>query len=384
MKRLHLAWGWIFAITFALTGVWMQAHFPAAYHGDVGARMLYRSAHVYILLASFLNCLLGVYLARVANAARARIQNAGSVLVLIAPVMFTVAFFVEPAPGVLGRPYTAIGLWSAIFGTLAHLAAMRGQGEARARSAAAEVEEAPADAAPDVVGRSLRWWGRALVAGAIVLALVAFAWMRTRTSPPSTVALHEHGAEVVAKTTIAVTPVERRAVADAVQAGRRFADCGNGTVIDLATNRMWADADNGNGTDWPGAAYYARMFRAGGYTDWRLPTIAELLELAQGYLGPDGKPVPGAPSVDSWLPVGYGVPWSSEVRGAEAARVHLGSGAVGWLPQASTSHNRAVPVRDGRGALAAAPPSAAPSARVVHAERISESLFPAEPTAATP
>lgn len=379
MKRVHLVCGWIFAAAFALTGVWMQAHFPAAYRGDVGARMLYRSAHVYILLGSFPNCLLGVYLRPAQNARRARLQRAGSFLIVLAPVAFTVAFFLEPAPGALSRPYAAIGLWSAIFGTLAHLVGMRGDGLVPADAPARTAHDEPRVQSPPRANRvpTRGVLGMLALVAALALVVAGTATWRERMRAPEQHLDDGRVAAELARISIAVTPAEKRAVAAALATGRRFAECGDGTVIDLANNRMWAATDNGNATDWPGAMYFARMFRAGGYTDWRLPTIGELLALAHGYLGPDGKPLPGAPHVESWLPIGYGVPWSSETRGAEAARVHLGSSAVGWLPQDSTSHNRAVPMRGG----AVVDETAAdvhPDARLDHALSVSASLFAAE------
>ena len=53
----------------------------------------------------------------------------------------------------------------------------------------------------------------------------------------------------------------------------------DGTVLDTKSNLMWAARDNGNALSWPGAKDYATKARIGGYTDWRLPTSAELAAL---------------------------------------------------------------------------------------------------------
>lgn len=53
----------------------------------------------------------------------------------------------------------------------------------------------------------------------------------------------------------------------------------NGTVLDTKTNLMWGSGDNGGALSWPGAKTYAGTARTGGYSDWRLPTLAELKEL---------------------------------------------------------------------------------------------------------
>ena len=53
----------------------------------------------------------------------------------------------------------------------------------------------------------------------------------------------------------------------------------DGTVLDTKSNLMWAARDNGAAVSWPGAKDYAAKARIGGYTDWRLPTSAEIAAL---------------------------------------------------------------------------------------------------------
>jgi uncharacterized protein DUF1566/ankyrin repeat protein len=59
----------------------------------------------------------------------------------------------------------------------------------------------------------------------------------------------------------------------------QFTGYDNGTVLDTKTNLMWSARDNGYALSWPDAKAYAGTFRGGGYTDWRLPTAAELAGL---------------------------------------------------------------------------------------------------------
>jgi len=64
MKLVHMVFGLAVLVVFVLTGQDM-----ALYHGHLGGmadgpRMLYRSRHIYILLASLLNLGLGAYLTR--------------------------------------------------------------------------------------------------------------------------------------------------------------------------------------------------------------------------------------------------------------------------------------------------------------------------------
>jgi len=51
------------------------------------------------------------------------------------------------------------------------------------------------------------------------------------------------------------------------------------TYTDSDTGLMWTIRDNGKGLTWFEAVEYAKQFRVGGYSDWRLPTVDELEEL---------------------------------------------------------------------------------------------------------
>jgi hypothetical protein len=52
-----------------------------------------------------------------------------------------------------------------------------------------------------------------------------------------------------------------------------------GTVIDHSTGLMWSKATIAKGKTWAEAKAAAEAVRLGGYTDWRLPTRAELITL---------------------------------------------------------------------------------------------------------
>ncbi len=51
------------------------------------------------------------------------------------------------------------------------------------------------------------------------------------------------------------------------------------TWTDPATGLMWAAKDNGKAVNWQSAKKYCRDRRLAGYSDWRLPTTNELLEI---------------------------------------------------------------------------------------------------------
>jgi len=60
----------------------------------------------------------------------------------------------------------------------------------------------------------------------------------------------------------------------------RFAAAANGTVVDRRTGFMWCILDSfqqlGKCIDYNAAAAYVRGLKTGGYSDWRIPTSAEL------------------------------------------------------------------------------------------------------------
>ncbi len=117
MARLHLVVGVGGIVVFLATGLYMRLQFPDAYEGDATMRMLFRSAHIYLLLASLMNVLAGVHRPGPSSTA----SRTGSVLMVLAPVLFLLAFAVEPAAGRVERPYALAGAVSALAGTVIHL-----------------------------------------------------------------------------------------------------------------------------------------------------------------------------------------------------------------------------------------------------------------------
>ncbi|MGD0546393.1 MAG: ankyrin repeat domain-containing protein [Terracidiphilus sp.] len=59
----------------------------------------------------------------------------------------------------------------------------------------------------------------------------------------------------------------------------RFTAYDDGTVLDTQAKLMWMGRDNGAPLSWPNAKSYVASYNAAGYSDWRLPTLAELTAL---------------------------------------------------------------------------------------------------------
>jgi hypothetical protein len=53
----------------------------------------------------------------------------------------------------------------------------------------------------------------------------------------------------------------------------------DGTVLDTKAKLMWMNRDNSVALSWPDAKKYASESREAGYSDWRLPTLAEVSAL---------------------------------------------------------------------------------------------------------
>ncbi|MEZ4527595.1 MAG: DUF1566 domain-containing protein [Desulfobacterales bacterium] len=87
------------------------------------------------------------------------------------------------------------------------------------------------------------------------------------------------------------------------QAGSRFADNGNGTVTDRRTGLTWTMFDSAfelnRCLNFPDAQRYVENLNTGGYSGWRLPTVAELSSLFQN------RPAYPASSAAKWF-------WSAE------------------------------------------------------------------------
>lgn len=123
MKRFHIIFGLIVLVVFLLTGQYMDRYHQHLMYMPDGPRMMYRSRHIFILMSGLLHVGIGSYFKYRLQTWRRVLQVIGSVLLTIAPVVFTIAFFYEPRLQDLENP---LALWGAIAmaaGALLHLIA---------------------------------------------------------------------------------------------------------------------------------------------------------------------------------------------------------------------------------------------------------------------
>lgn len=122
LRRLHLIVGLAALGGFVLTGQYMDLR-HAHLEGMADApRMLFRSAHIYLLLAGLLNLVLALYLKLESATWRRSLQAAGSAMILATPFLFAAAFFREPWLADLARPWARPGIYLSLAGGVLHLA----------------------------------------------------------------------------------------------------------------------------------------------------------------------------------------------------------------------------------------------------------------------
>jgi hypothetical protein len=94
---------------------------------DGGTRMLYRSRHIYLLLAGLLNLALGTYYRASGRTWRRRFQSVGSCLILAALPLLLAAFVREPHRSDLSLAFTRPAIIGMLLGTLLHAFAGAGK-----------------------------------------------------------------------------------------------------------------------------------------------------------------------------------------------------------------------------------------------------------------
>jgi len=124
LNLAHTTVGIATTLIFIGTGLLMRFHFTRVYESNHLIRMMFRSIHIYILLAGLLNIALGIYMSSSDNKQRRAIQLFGSICILAAPVLLIIAFFYEPVRGSLEqRHLTLLSIILLLVGTTSHLLA---------------------------------------------------------------------------------------------------------------------------------------------------------------------------------------------------------------------------------------------------------------------
>jgi hypothetical protein len=118
-RNLHLIVGTLGLVLFALQGQYMASVIEVTNMADT-QRMLYRSAHIYFMTACGMNVCIGYY--QTGDLQASWQQRLASLLILLAPGLLLLSFFVEISTQTIDRPILSVGLY-ALFGGAAILSA---------------------------------------------------------------------------------------------------------------------------------------------------------------------------------------------------------------------------------------------------------------------
>lgn len=122
MNRAHLIVGCLFLLIFLATGVYMLFGFPELFSGREEVRMMYRATHIYILMASLVNLMAANCNQHASSRPLLLFRVFASGLVLISPLLMTVAFWFEPPAYLIDRPISFWGVLTLLLGVLTHSA----------------------------------------------------------------------------------------------------------------------------------------------------------------------------------------------------------------------------------------------------------------------
>ena len=121
MKKAHLIFGVLIVVAFLLTGQYMDKYHNHLVDMPDGSRLLYRTRHIFILLAGLLNLGIGAYFTDRIEPWRRTMQLLGSLLIFTGPLLFLIAFFYEPGLGDLKTPLSHWGTYTIAAGAVFHV-----------------------------------------------------------------------------------------------------------------------------------------------------------------------------------------------------------------------------------------------------------------------
>ncbi|HEX8068494.1 MAG TPA: hypothetical protein VF546_00985 [Pyrinomonadaceae bacterium] len=121
MRKLHLTFGILVLIAFMLTGQYMDKYYNHMVGVPDGVRLLYRTRHIFILLAGLINLGLAAYFNYRPGLWPRVLQLLGSALIFIASLLFVAAFFYEPRLANLYTPLSHWGAYTIAAGIVLHL-----------------------------------------------------------------------------------------------------------------------------------------------------------------------------------------------------------------------------------------------------------------------
>ena len=112
MRRAHLIVGLLGVLAFLITGQVMRHHNPKMQFLSPEVHMMYVSRHIYLLGAALVNMVLGLYFPLRPPGWRRALEQLGSFLILLSPLLLLLSFASEPELGLAGRGWRShLGLY---------------------------------------------------------------------------------------------------------------------------------------------------------------------------------------------------------------------------------------------------------------------------------
>jgi hypothetical protein len=111
---VHRYYGLIVIIVFLGTGQFMRHHHPPMTELADSMRVLFRSAHIYLLMSGLLNFAFGT----ADHRKETIVSIIGSIFLLVSPVLIFIGFCIESPRTMIDRPVTAMGVYLVLAGSL--------------------------------------------------------------------------------------------------------------------------------------------------------------------------------------------------------------------------------------------------------------------------
>lgn len=125
LGRIHLVIGLLALLAFVLTGQYMDRWHAHLDGMPDGPRLMYRSAHIYVLYGALINLALGAYMQPSMRQPARGLQWIGSLILLAVPLLLLVSFLVESANDPLRRPIAVAGIYLSLLGVALHVFSSR-------------------------------------------------------------------------------------------------------------------------------------------------------------------------------------------------------------------------------------------------------------------
>jgi hypothetical protein len=116
-SKWHFWIGMFGLLTFLSASLYLDVRLPELHADNDGIRYQYRANLAYILLASLANILTGLNLAWSGPQWRWQLQRLGSLLLMLTPAIFVLAFALEPPLATDEHPLTTSGMLFMVSGT---------------------------------------------------------------------------------------------------------------------------------------------------------------------------------------------------------------------------------------------------------------------------